>query len=313
MSSDAIRPDLYRVFDRIGDWDSRMREQGFSSGHSYKKFLLELGGVDPTLESTYDFLTLEGWKEHSSEQIGWDNLPGHFDWQRLALPYRSSHLAGVHEKIAIFTGTWDLADIRSERWRLIFPYQKLVDQVRAAYGDLDKSFRGKLVSTVDDEALVFAARALGIEPIGRPVSSKAVKKVVEGFCQDRGLAKPSDVRPTKNGFVYGHDFGNDLVLCLSVLEVRSFLVEGKRWNRINSSFGLVRKGQFSTSWGWPKEFPWAGLPELSIYPSYGYKEDSPVAFYVNLGYILLSFQFWCEAFDSFFETSMPNNEGKPGF
>lgn len=290
-----------------------MSEHGFSSGSSYKKFLLELGGIDPTLESTYDFLTLEGWKEYSSERIGWENLPGHFDWPRIVLPYRSSHLASVHEKIASLAGICDLADIRSERLRLTFPYLMLVDQVRTLHGDLDKSFRGKLISRADDEAMVLASRSLGVEPIDRSVGFKEVKKVVEEFCQDRALARSSGVRPIKNGFVYGHDFGNDLVLCLSVLEVRSFQVEGKRWNRMNSSFSLVRKDQFLTSWGWPKYFPWAGLPELSLYPSYGYKEESPTAFYVNLSYILLSFQFWCEAFDNFFETSMPNNEGNPRF
>lgn len=313
MLLDGARSDIYSIVERVGDWDSRMREYGFSSGCSYKRFLLDSGRINSVLEEKYDLLTVEGWKEVSSERIGWENLPTHFDWKGIALPYRSSHLTDAHAKIVSLAGVCDLADIRSERWRLTFPYHMLIDQVRALSGEVDASFRMNLVSSADDETMILASRSLGVNPVSRAVGFKEVKRVVEEFCQERGLAKLSNVRPTKNGFVYGREFGNGLVLCLSVYEVRSFPVEGKHFYRVVSSFNLVRNDQYLNSWGWPKDFPWAGLPELSIYPAYGLKVESSVAFYVNLSYILLSFQFWCEAFDSFFETRKPEDKEGPGF
>lgn len=280
-----------------------MHGHGFDSGWLYKQFLLRLGKVDSNLELKYDFLTVEGWREVLSESVGWKNLPSCFDWKKLPLPYRSPFLEDVHAKISSLEGVCDTADIRSEQWRLTFPYQALIDQIRAEQLAADVLFRNELVSGADSPSLISAARSIGVNPIGIPVGTREVKRVVHEFCQHDGLARPSGVRPAKSGFVYGHEFGNGLVLCLSILEVRSFKVGNAAHFRINSSFNLVREEQFLTSWGWPKDFPWAGIPDLSLYPSYGLKNSSPSAFYVNLAYILLSFRLWCEAFDVFFSLS----------
>lgn len=300
MSPSLLRPDIFNVVEYLCNWDLRMRDCGFDSGWLYKKFLLDFGKINSDLESRYDFLTIEGWKETLSERVEWGNLPSRFDWKRLPLPYRSPFLENVHNKISSLEGVCDSADIRSEQWRLTFPYQALIDQCRMDQLDADVLFRSELASCADSSLLISAANSVGVNPIGVPVGIREVKRVVHEFCRRNSLATLSSVRPTKSGFVYGHEFDNDLVLCLSILEVRSLKVGNDVRFRINHSFNLVCKDQFRISWGWPKDFPWAGLPELSLYPSYGLKDSSPAAFYVNLAYILLSFRFWCEAFDRFF-------------
>lgn len=251
-------------------------------------------------------LTSEGWKEISSERIRWENLPNNFEWKKFDLPYRSPYLKLVHAKIDELKGSCDEIDLRSERWVQTFPYQRLVEKVRATILDEDVSFRKSLISQADNESHVAAARALGVDPFIFSVGLRGVKKFVREFCLSRDLAELGQAKPTKAGFAYGRDFGNGLILCFSILEIKSHLIDGSPNFRINSSVNLIRKEQFENSWGLPRDFPWAGLPSMSTYSACGLKDTSPVAFYVNLSYLLLSFQFWCEAFDDYFENPVPH-------
>ena len=306
MSVENYRADLYAVINGVRDWDLRMREYGYTSGWEYKKFLLESELISPCVEAEYDFLTTEGWKEIASERIAWENLPENFEWRKCVIPYRSPHLKLVHAKIDELRESCDEIDLRSERRVSTFPYLRLIEKIRETLLDEDVSFRNSLISQADNEMHIAAARSLGIDPVILPVELKGVKKFVQEFCLSRGLAKPGRAKPTKTGFSYGREFGNGLVLCFSILEVRSYLFDGAAAFRINSSMNLVREEQFESTWGLPKNFPWAGLPNVSIYPAYGLKDTSPVAFYVNLSYLLLSFQFWCEAFDDYFGVAVHN-------
>lgn len=300
MSVQNFRVDLYAVIDGVRDWDLRMREYGYTSGWAYKKFLLESGLIDPCMEVEYDLLTAEGWKEIASERIAWENLPENFEWRKCVIPYRSPYLKIVHAKIGELKRSCDEMDLRSERWVRTFPYRRLIEKIRETLLDEDASFRKSLISQADNEMHIAAARSLGVDPVIFPVGLKGVKKFVREFCLSRDLAKPGQVKPTKTGFSYGREFGNGLVLCFSILEIRSYSFDGVAAFRINSSINLVRKEQFENFWGFPKDFPWAGLPDVSIYSACGLKDTSPVAFYVNLSYLLLSFQFWCKAFDDYF-------------
>ncbi|UCU94511.1 hypothetical protein [Hydrogenophaga taeniospiralis] len=299
IGSSKFRSDLYNVCDYWGDWDTRMSEAGFANGWQYKQYLLNSLVMDSSQVELYDALRREAWKEDWSERIKWDKLPSEYEYKDLKLPYRSPLHYQAHASLSVLRDDVDIGQFSSLRLQNTQPYFAAAWALNPDPQSNEATFRKSLIDAASSEEHIAAARAVGVDPIGKAANLKEVKRSIQSVLVDKGLARPASGQMPSKWLVYGHDLGNGLVLCFCICEIqhRSY---GKSVYRLSSIQSLVRNEHVMEAWGFPREHPWSMMEDPSIYSGYGVRDESPVPFYVHLAYELKSFQIKCEAFDAFF-------------
>jgi len=195
----------------------------------------------------------------------------------------------------------DLGDFAYLRLRKTQPYLEAAWALNPNPQSSEAIFRKSLIDAGSSEEHIAAARAVGVDPIGKTANLKEVKRSIQSVLVDKGLVQPASGQIPPKWLVYGHDLGNGLMLCFCICEIqhRSY---GKSVYRLSSIQSLVRNEHVLEAWGFPREHPWSMMEDPSIYHGYGVRDESPVPFYVHLAYELQSFQMKCEAFDSFFSS-----------
>jgi len=220
IGSSKIRSDIYNVCDYWGDWDTRMSEAGFTNGWQYKQYLLNSLVMDSSQVELYDALRREAWKEDWSERIKWDMLPSGFEYRNLKLPYRSPLHYQAHASLSEMRDKVDLGDFAYLRLRKTQPYLEAAWALNPNPQSSEAIFRKSLIDAGSSEEHISAARAVGVDPIGKTANLKEVKRSIQSVLVDKGLVQPASGQIPPKWLVYGHDLGNGLMLCFCICEIQ---------------------------------------------------------------------------------------------